>query len=113
MFWADKLLERVEGSQIINDSWTPSGSIHMGSLKGPVIHDTLFRILKKQKKDVKFMYGIDDADHLDGVPPNLEKTHNQYLGFPLFKVPSPDGKGNFAEYYGNKMQTLLKELHIH
>ena len=48
MFWADKLLENQKGKQLVNDSWTPSGIIHMGSLKGPVIHDTLFRILKEK-----------------------------------------------------------------
>ena len=79
MFWADKLLENNSGKQIVNDSWTPSGIIHMGSLKGPVIHDTLFLILKEKGADVKFMYGFDDFDPIDGLPPDLKDSHSKYL----------------------------------
>lgn len=112
MFWADKLLENVKGPNLINDSWTPSGMVHMGSLKGPVIHDALFRILKEKGQRVKFMYGFDDADPLDGLPPNLKDSHVKYLGFPLFKTPAPKGSGTFAEYFGRKMKNLLDSLGI-
>lgn len=112
MFWGDKLLENVKGTQIINDSWTPSGMVHMGSLKGPVIHDTLFRILKEKGEKVKFMYGFDDADPLDGLPPELRESHGKYLGVPLFKTPAPSGTGTFAEYFGRKMKNLLDSLGI-
>jgi len=112
MFWADKLLENISGKQVVNDSWTPSGMVHMGSLKGPVIHDTIFSILKEKGVEVKFMYGLDDADPLDGLSPDLRDSHSKYLGLPLYKAPSPDGKGTFAEYFGNKMQSLLEDLGI-
>ena len=112
MFWADKLLEGRTGKEIINDSWTPSGIVHMGSLKGPVIHDVLFKILKEQKRDVTFMYGFDDADPIDGLPPDLEASHSKYLGIPLHKAPAPDGNGSFGEYFGNKMKALLGELGV-
>ncbi|MBI2431139.1 MAG: lysine--tRNA ligase, partial [Candidatus Levybacteria bacterium] len=112
MFWADKLLGDVTGKQVINDSWTPSGMVHMGSLKGPVIHDTLYRILKEKGIDVTFLYGFDDADPIDGLPSELQKSHSQYLGMPLFKAPSPDENGSFGDYFGNKMKALLDELEI-
>lgn len=112
MFWADKLLENSSGKQIVNDSWTPSGIIHMGSLKGPVIHDALFRILKEKGVDVKFMYGFDDFDPIDGLPPDLVSSHEKYLGVPLYIAPSPDGNGSFGDYFGNKMKKLLDELGI-
>lgn len=112
MFWADKLLENVKGPQVINDSWTPSGVIHMGSLKGPVIHDVLYKILKERGGEVKFMYGFDDADPVDGLPPDLQKSHSKYLGLPLFKTPSPDGKGKFGDFYSNKMKKLLYTLGV-
>jgi len=112
MFWADKLLEKRKGKEIINDSWTPSGIIHMGSLKGPVLHDALYKILKKGKKDVSFMYGFDDADPIDGLPQNLTESHLKYLGIPIHIAPSPDGKGSFGDYFGNKMKNLLDKLGI-
>ena len=71
MFWADKLLENLKGQQVINDSWTPSGMVHMGGPKGPVLHDVLFKILKERKTDVSYIFGFDDADPIDGLPKDL------------------------------------------
>lgn len=112
MYWADKLLEERAGKEVINDSWTPSGSIHMGSLKGPVIHDALFRILKEKGVDARFMYGFDDADPIDGLPQDLYKSHAKYLGVPLYLAPSPNGKGSFGDYFSDKMKGLLESLGI-
>src|SRR5689334_11003360 len=106
MFWADELLKNISGKQLINDSWTPSGIVHMGSLKGPVIHDTLFRILKEKKIDVEFQYGFDDMDPIDGLPADLRKTHEQYMGVPIFIAPSPDGNGSFGDYFSKRMKYL-------
>lgn len=112
MFWADKLLENRKGRERINDSFTPSGIVHMGSLKGPVIHDVLFKILRKNGDDVTFTYGFDDFDPIDGLPSNLQEKLGEYMGVPIFKAPSPDGNGTFGDYYSNMMLNLLKQLGI-
>jgi lysyl-tRNA synthetase class 1 len=112
MFWADKLLEDRSGSEWINDAWTPSGIIHMGGLKGPVIHDVLFRVVKEQGREVKFTFGFDDFDPIDGLPADLIESHTQYMGIPISMAPSPDGNGTFGEYYGKIMERLFKELGI-
>jgi len=41
MDWADELAGRASGPQVVNDSKTPSGTVHVGSLRGPVILDTI------------------------------------------------------------------------
>ncbi|MBI2195848.1 MAG: lysine--tRNA ligase [Candidatus Levybacteria bacterium] len=112
MFWADKLLESVKGPQVINDAWTPSGIVHMGGLKGPVIHDTLFKILKGKGHEVKFTFGFDDMDAIDGLPQELTKTHGKYLGIPICNAPAPHGQGSFREYYSSTMRDLFKDLDI-
>lgn len=112
MFWADKLLENIKGPQVVEDAWTPSGVVHMGSLKGPVIHDVLSKILKEKGVGVKFIYGFDDMDVIDGLPPELTDSHDKYLGVPIFNSPSPDGNGTFGDYFGNKMKALLDELGV-
>ncbi len=112
MFWADKLLENTRGRQVINDSWTPSGIIHMGSLKGPVIHDTLAKILREKKTDVELRYGFDDMDPIDGLPENLMKSHGQYLGVPIFNAPGMKEGETFGQHYSNIMKDLLEELDI-
>ncbi len=112
MFWADKLLENPKEKEWVNDSTTPSGIIHMGSLKGPIIHDILFRILKEKGVNVKFTYGFDDMDVIDGLPANLAESMGQYMGVPIYKAPSPDGNGSFGEHFSNVMKNALRELGI-
>ena len=112
MFWADEILQNRKGKEWINDAWTPSGVTHMGGLKGPVIHDVLFRILKEQKKDVTYTFGFDDFDPIDGLPPGLTETFGQYMGIPVFMVPSPEGEGTYAEFYGKKMREMFGTLGI-
>ena len=45
MDWADELAASVSGPQVVNDSKTPSGTVHVGSLRGPVILDVIVRAL--------------------------------------------------------------------
>ncbi|OGH11692.1 MAG: lysine--tRNA ligase [Candidatus Levybacteria bacterium RIFCSPHIGHO2_01_FULL_36_15b] len=112
MFWADKLLENIKGKQVINDSFTPSGIVHMGSLKGPVIHDTLAKILKEKKTEVEFRYGFDDMDPIDGLPANLMDSHGKYLGEPLFMAPGLKKDETFGDHFSKMMENLLKDLDI-
>ena len=77
MFWADKIAADAVGEQVVNDSKTPSGRVHVGSLRGVVIHDVIYRALKHAGKPVKFLYGVDDYDALDTVPKYLDKEKFQ------------------------------------
>lgn len=112
MFWADQLLENIDSPQIINDAWTPSGIVHMGGIKGPVLHDVLFKILKDKGCSVKYTFGFDDFDPIDGLPKDLLDTHKKYMGIPVCYAPSPDGKGSFAQYYSNMMRDIFEKLDI-
>ena len=112
MFWADELLKDRKGKELVNDSWTPSGIVHMGSLKGPVIHDVLYRILKDKKADAKYIYGFDDADPIDGLSPDLVESHSKFLGVPISVAPSPDGNGSFSDYFSKKMKNIFSALGI-
>ena len=101
MFWADKIAVDVQGSQVVNDSKTPSGRVHVGSLRGVIIHDVIHRALKQAGKPVKFLYGVDDYDALDTVPKYLDPAKfSPYLGFPLCNVPAPEASASdYAKYF--------------
>ena len=68
MLWCDKLAKRVSGPQLINDSKTPSGRVHVGALRGVLIHDAVFRTLKDHGIPVRYTFGVDDYDPLDELP---------------------------------------------
>ena len=114
MFWVDEFVakRKEQKSEWVNDAWTPSGITHMGGLKGPVIHDVIYKALKEQGKEVTYSFGFDDFDPIDGLPETQRESHGKYMGVPVFLAPSPDGNGSFAEYYGQKMRDMFAALGV-
>jgi lysyl-tRNA synthetase class 1 len=91
VFWADELAAAADGPQVVNDSKTPSGTVHVGSLRGPVIVDTIARALRHAGVPVELRYGVDDLDPMDAqallTPDAIERS----MGVPLAHVPDPAG----------------------
>ncbi len=118
MYWADKIVEEIINSHKyqpywVDDMFTPSGYAHIGSLRGPLIHDLIYKILKQRGKKVNFTYVFNDMDPLDGLPSFLAKDFLQYMGFPIKLVPSPKpGFKNFADFFIKDFQEILKELGV-
>ncbi len=112
MFWADKILQKRKNDEWVNDAWTPSGIIHMGSLKGLVIHDVLNKIICEQGRKTKYTFGFDDFDPIDGLPVNLREKLGEYMGVPICNAPAPSGEGTFGEYYAQVMRSMFKKLGI-
>jgi lysyl-tRNA synthetase, class I len=114
MFWADKIAADAQGDQVVNDSKTPSGRVHVGSLRGVVIHDVIHRALKYAQKPAKFIYGVDDYDALDTVPKYLDQEKFlPYLGFPLCNVPSPsETASDYAKYFMGEFLEVFEYLGV-
>ncbi|HBY97400.1 MAG TPA: hypothetical protein DEP84_26250 [Chloroflexi bacterium] len=110
MFWADSFIRSLSGKQIVNDSKTPSGRVHVGSMRGVIIHDRVHRAAVDRGLEAEYYYGSDDYDPLDTVPPYLSREeYEPYLGFPLCNIPAPDrGNRSFAEYF---MQEFIDTFH--
>ena len=89
MFWADEIAASAIGPQVVNDSKTPSGTVHVGSLRGPVVVDTIARALRSASVPVELRYGVDDLDPMDAqallTPDAIERS----MGVPLAHVPDP------------------------
>src|SRR5581483_5746612 len=98
--WAqDFLAEHSADKHIINDSWTPSGPMHIGSFRSMVIHDVLRRVLEENKKSVTYLYGYDDYDPMDGIPVGFN-GYEEHLGKPLVNIPAKTkGFKNFADEF--------------
>ena len=91
MLWADEIASRVDGPQIVNDSKTPSGRVHVGALRGVIIHDAVYRALRDRGLPARYMFGVDDYDPLDELPVGQADFYRPYLGVPLCNVPAPRG----------------------
>ena len=114
MFWCDELAEKLKGPQTINDSKTPSGRAHVGALRGPLIHDAIYRTLKAKGTPVRYLFGVDDYDPVDEIPYGAVEHFGQYLGAPLCNVPPPPGShaADMAEHYASEFFGVFSELGI-
>ncbi len=115
MFWADEVALELKKRKLplewVDDMKTPSGKIHVGALRGVVIHDLAYKSLKDAGVKAKYTYIFDNHDPMDGLPVYLPKEYGKYLGMPLFKVPSPNkGFANYAEYYAKDFIDVFTKI---
>ncbi len=112
MIWVDRIAKKLEGkTQHVDDMFTPSGYAHIGSLRGPILHDVVYKVLASKNKKTVFTYIFNDFDPIDGLPPNLQKDFSQYMGYSLRLAPSPDKKyKSFAEYFAEDFKKVLESL---
>ena len=92
MEWADELAARVSGPQVVNDSKTPSGTVHVGSLRGPVILDVITRALRAAGHETTLLYGIDDLDPMDAQALLTPDAVEREMGRPARAHPGPGGR---------------------
>ena len=114
-FWADEIAGQVAGRQIVNDSKTPSGTVHVGSLRGVVLHDAIRRAIAEHGTDVEFRYGIEDLDPMDAQALLTPDAIEQYMGVPLAHVPPPAGSPhpNYARHFASLFLQTFADLGIH
>ncbi|MGZ8438790.1 MAG: lysine--tRNA ligase [Candidatus Limnocylindrales bacterium] len=91
MDWADELAQKQVGPQVVNDSKTPSGTVHVGSLRGPVILDVITRALRAHGVKTTLLYGVDDLDPMDAQALLTPDAIDREMGRPLAHVPDPAG----------------------
>jgi lysyl-tRNA synthetase class 1 len=110
MDWADELAASVSGPQVVNDSKTPSGTVHVGSLRGPVIVDVIWRAVRARDLEARFLYGVEDLDAMDNQALLSGDAVQRYMGVPLNRVP--DQSGDCHESYARHfMADFLGTFH--
>ncbi len=118
MFWADQYVQEVIAKRQapfkVYDWFTPSGPAHAGHIRTFLYHQSIYRGLKLHHQEVTFYYGFDDMDPMDGLPHDVPESWRQYMGMPLFKVPSPvEGYDSFADYYASRYLEAMEDLEIY
>jgi len=117
MYWADRLAKKIIDSKKYKPYWaddmkTPSGRVHVGSLRGVLSHDLIYKALLDAGKRATFSFVIEDHDPMDGLPVYLDQAkYRKYLGMPLNQVPSPEpGYSSYAEYYAKDFIEVFNGL---
>ncbi|MFH1284496.1 MAG: lysine--tRNA ligase [Candidatus Peregrinibacteria bacterium] len=123
MFWVDETVEQIlkafpdKEELIVRDEKTPSGRVHIGSMRGVVIHGVVAQALNEKGRKTRFIYEFNDADPMDGLPIYLDKKKYEHdMGKPLKDVPSPhedlggEEAANYAEYFANEFLKVIREI---
>lgn len=123
-FWADataeEILRHVDRSPrlkqvvadqglLVYDEKTPSGTIHVGSARGWILHDVMARALRRRGAPATFVLSSDDMDPYDkpsaGLPRDAWDVH---LGKPFRHMPSPQpGFAHYGDFYFRQCTSLF------
>ena len=125
MVWVDRIIEQIQERfakeiaqrqpLLIRDEKTLSGRVHVGSLRGIVIHGLIAQVLAEKGIVNSFRFELNDFDPMDELPMNLRNRENflQYMGQPLYTVPSPvEGLKNYPTVFGTELQSVVSPVGI-
>ncbi len=116
MLWFADLAARIDAGQshVINDSKTPSGRVHVGAMRGVILHDAMFRVLAARGVKVRYLFGVDDYDPLDEIPKGHDEFFAPHVGKPLCDVPALPGSSHtdIAEHYISEFFDIFGEIGV-
>ena len=80
-FWADAEARRLDPAvaHVIRDSKTPSGTVPISGLRGPIITDALYRTFKRHGLRVRYVFTIDDYDPMDSQSMRQQEGMAQHI----------------------------------
>lgn len=122
MVWVDRLIGDIEERfadriakkepLIIRDEKTLSGRVHVGSLRGIVLHGVIAQALAEKDIANRFLFEFNDNDPMDGLPVYVDQEKYQpYMGKPLFTVPPHEpGAENYPLVFGKELDGVIRRL---
>ena len=114
--WADVIAEDLDTrleQPLVSAGISPTGVIHVGSLREAITAESVRSALKSRGSKVKMIYLIDSYDPLrkryDFLPEEFEK----YVGIPIFMFPCPCGKhDNYAHHFIQPFLDAVESLGV-
>src|SRR3990167_4289146 len=124
MVWADRIVgeikerfaKKIAKGQplVIRDEKTLSGRVHIGSLRGVVIHGLIAQILEFYDIKNTFQFELNDFDPMDSLPAYVDqKNYRKHMGEPLYRVPSYEIKTqNYPMVFGEEFVDVVNSLKL-
>lgn len=116
MHWADEVARQLppDRPHVVNDSKTPSGAVPISGLRGPIMHDAIYRALRETGAEVRYRFGIDDMDPMDSQSARTSEALAPHMGKPLWSIPAPQaGAPDFASFHAGRFLTTFADLGSH
>lgn len=117
VYWSDQAASSIlaeRGSNItIATGITPSGPIHIGNLREVLTAHAIYRSLEGMGSSPRFIYIADTFDPLRKVYPFLPAEYEKYVGWPLYRIPDPEGCcASYAAHFVKPFVAALGELGV-
>ena len=116
MHWADVVAEKLLESgkkHVISSGITPSGPIHLGSMREILTADAIVRAVNDKGGEAKLLYVADNADPLRKVYPFLDKEkYDRYVGRPLAEIPAPEGNESYDQFFLKPFFQALEQVGV-
>ncbi|MCL1810890.1 MAG: lysine--tRNA ligase [Methanomassiliicoccaceae archaeon] len=116
MHWADVVAKEVADTcerPLIATGISPTGIIHVGSLREAITGESVRSAVEGLGKDVRLIYLIDSFDPLRKRYDFLPKEYENYVGMPISKIPCPCGKhNNYAHHFVQPFLDAVKSLEV-
>jgi len=116
MHWADVVAKEVAETcerPLIATGISPTGIIHVGSLREAITGESVRSAVESMGKEVKLIYLIDSVDPLRKRYDFLPKEFEKYVGMPISKIPCPCGKhDNYAHHFVQPFLDAVESLNV-
>ncbi|MBU0458153.1 lysine--tRNA ligase, partial [Patescibacteria group bacterium] len=122
MFWADEIVAEIserfsdkiakKKPLIIRDEKTLSGRVHIGSIRGIVIHGLIAQVLNEKGIANEYKFELNEFDPMDGLPVYVDqKEYKKHMGKPLFTVPAPEeGAKDYPSVFGDELKQVVEPM---
>ncbi|MBU0766564.1 lysine--tRNA ligase [Patescibacteria group bacterium] len=122
MSWVDPVIgeieehfaEKIKRNEplIIRDEKTLSGKVHIGSMRGIIIHGLIAQVLSEKGIENDFKFELNDFDPMDGLPVYVDQEeYKKHMGKPLFTVPSYKPRSeNYPMVFGDELKEVVQPL---
>ncbi|MDR3074846.1 MAG: lysine--tRNA ligase [Candidatus Methanoplasma sp.] len=116
MHWADVVAKEVADTcekPLIATGISPTGIIHVGSLREPITGESVRSAIEGMGKDVRLIYLIDSFDPLRKRYDFLPEEYAGYSGVPISRIPCPCGKhDNYAHHFVQSFLDAVASLEV-
>ncbi|MEM0448550.1 MAG: lysine--tRNA ligase [Methanomassiliicoccales archaeon] len=114
MHWADVIAKELmakNARNLISTGITPSGFIHVGSLREAVTARGVYQALKDSGADVDLIYIIDSFDPLRKRYPFLDESYEAEVQKPLSEIPCPCGEhSSYVHHFAEPFLQALEKI---
>ena len=117
MHWADVIAKEIAEKNdhpIIATGISPTGILHVGSLREAITGESVRSALKEKGSDVRLIYLIDSFDPLRRRYEFLPEEFEKYVGMPICNIPCPcDKHDNYAHHFIQPFLDVVESLGVH